>query len=348
MSFRTWSTIITLVLLAVVIFFGWDQIVQAWGILGGVDLWIFLLVIPLQILSYFATGETMTSYLRKKGDLQTTSRLKMTRLALESNFVNHIVPVPGAAAFTYSSWILRKYGVSVSRSTMSQIIRFILIFVSFVIILIFAVIILAFDNKINRLVIILSSLLIFATIGLIAGLLYVMGNHRRIIKMSGWITNATNRIVSICTRGKKKQVLKIKAVEKYFGEIHQDYVEILQDKKILIQPLLWATLANILDATLVFVVFLSLGFWVNPASFFIAFGLSSIVSFFAATPGGSGVYEAIMIGFLTSATGISASIAIAGTLLARATLLSITILFGYLFYQLTVNKYGKVSKPTDI
>jgi len=348
MKFRTWLNIITLVLLAAVVFFGREQIVQAWGILGGVNIWIFLLIIPIQLLSYFATGETMTSYLRKKGDLQTTSRLKMTRLALESNFVNHVVPVPGIAAFSYSSWVLNHYKVSVSRSTMSQIIRFVLIFVSFVLVLIISVIVLAFDNKANRIVLVLSSMIVTATICLVLFMLYAMGNRKRIIRMSGWITRMTNKITSFFTRGRKKQVLKLEVVEKYFGDIHQDYIEIMNDKKILVMPFLWATLANILDALLVLVVFLSLGSWVNPASFFIAFGLSSIISFFAATPGGSGVYEAVMIGFLTSATGVSASVAIAGTLLARATLLTITISFGYLFYQLTINKYGKITKPTDI
>ena len=95
------------------------------------------------------------------------------------------------------------------------------------------------------------------------------------------------------------------------------------------------------------IAFLSLGFWVNPATLFIAFGIASIVSIFSASPGGAGVYEAIMIAFLASA-GVQPDIAIAGTLLARATLLVGTILFGYIFYQLTLNKYGKDSDSTDI
>ena len=348
MKFRTWLNIITIFLLAVVVYFGWNQIVQAFGLLGGVNPWIFLLIIPLQFLSYFATGETMTSYLKKKGDLVTTSRLKMTRLALESNFVNHIVPVPGVASFAYSSWVLNHYKVSANRSTMSQIIRFVLIFVSFVAVLIISVVALAFDNKMNRLVLVLSSMVVTATICLLFFMLFVMGNRERIVRMSGWLTKTTNKIVEFFTRGKKKQILKLEVVEKYFNDIHQDYIEIRNDKKILVKPFLWATLANVLDAMLVFVVFLSLGTLVNPASLFIAFGLSSIVSFFAATPGGTGVYEAIMIGFLTSAAGVPASVAIAGTLLARATLLTITISLGYVLYQLTVNKYGKITKPTNI
>jgi hypothetical protein len=47
-----------------------------------------------------------------------------------------------------------------------------------------------------------------------------------------------------------------------------------------------------------------------------------------------------MIAFLASA-GVPADIAIAGTLVARVTLLLGTVIFGYLFYQLTIVKYGK-------
>jgi hypothetical protein len=47
-----------------------------------------------------------------------------------------------------------------------------------------------------------------------------------------------------------------------------------------------------------------------------------------------------MIAFLAS-TGIPTEVAIAGTLLARVLLMLGTILFGYVFYQLTILKYGK-------
>lgn len=315
--------------------------------MGHVNLWIFALIVPTQLLSYYATGETMFSYLRSKGDLTKISRIKMTRLALESNFVNHIVPVPGAAGFSYLGWMLHHFGVSVSRSTMAQIIRLVLMFVSFVLILIVAVIALVFDNKVNRLIIILSAILIIAAIILTVAVIYIIGNRKRIIKISGWVARTINTITAKLSFGKKRQVLKLDEVESFFNEIHQDYLAISHDKKILLKPLMWSLLANVLDVVLIGIAFMALGFWVNPASLFIAFGLSSIVSVFAVTPGGTGVYEAIMIGFLTSA-GISPDVAIAGTLLARAILLSGTILFGYIFYQLTINKYGKVTKPASI
>ena len=346
MSFRSWITIITFILFALLVYFGWGQITRAWELLGSVNLWIWVLLIPAQLLSYYTTGEMMFSYLRSKGNLQTTSHWQMTRIALELNFVNHILPSGGAAGFSYLGWVLGRHGVSAGRATMAQIIRFVLTFISFVSLVIIAVMILMFDHKVDRVIITVSAALIIAAIGGTAMIIYLIGNHKRLIALSGWVTRTVNKISSILTRGKKANILKLLTVEGFFTELHQDYIEIRHEKKILIRPLFWAIITNLLDVSLILIAFLALGFWVNPATLFIAFGISSIISILSSSPGGAGVYETIMIAFLASA-GVPAEVAIAGTLLARATLLVGTILFGYIFYQLTINKYGKTTNSTN-
>ena len=68
--------------------------------------------------------------------------------------------------------------------------------------------------------------------------------------------------------------------------------------------------------------------------------MAGLAGFLSLTPGGAGVYELIMIFFLTMA-GVSADVAIAGIVLTRAILLTGTIVFGYVFYQHALWKYGK-------
>jgi uncharacterized protein (TIRG00374 family) len=330
-----------------VVFFGRHEIIQAWKLLDSVDLWILALLIPVQLFSYYATAGMIFSYLRSKGDLKKTSHWQMTRMALELNFVHHILPSGGVAGFSYLGWVLRRHGVSISRSTMAQIVRFAMAFVGFVSILVVAAISLALDHQINRTIIIISVAFVVAAIGGIVLAIYVVGNHKRLIKISGWITNTVNGIVSKLTRGKKHQILKLQRVEGFFSELHQDYLGIRRDKRILILPFIWSLLTNILDVALISIAFLALGHWVNPAILFIAFGISSVAGIASAIPGGAGVYEAVMIAFLASA-GVPADVAIVGTLLARVTLVVGTILFGYIFYQLTINKYGKAPSPTSL
>ncbi len=126
----------------------------------------------------------------------------------------------------------------------------------------------------------------------------------------------------------------------FFGELHQDYLSIRKDARILIKPFIWAIIANILDVALIWIAFWSLGYIVSPSILFVAFGVSSLASAISVTPGGAGVYETIMIAFLAS-SNVPPDVAIAGTLLARVTLVLGTIVFGYIFYQFTVLKYGR-------
>jgi len=347
MKFRSWVNIITVILLALAIYFGWDQISQAWGLMGSVDLRIFVLMVPVQFVSYYAVGEVMFSYLRSKGELEKMSRWGMTRIALELNFVNHIIPVPSIAGFSYLGLILQPFGVNAGRVTMAQLIRYATMFISFVMMISISVVLLAFDQGVSRIIIITSGAFIVSAIGATALLIYIIGNRNRIISIANWTARTLNKVIHIFTWGKKHQHLKTHEVETFFVELHQDFIEIRSDKKILLRPFAWALVNNLLDVSLILIAFLALGTFVNPATLIVACGISSFAAIFAATPGGSGVYEAIMITFLASA-GVSPEAAIAGTLLARATLMAGTIIFGYLFYQLTINKYGKTDKSTDL
>jgi uncharacterized protein (TIRG00374 family) len=315
MSFRSWVTIITVILLGLVVYFGWSEIVKAWGLIDDINLWILALLIPVQFFSYYATGGMIFSYLRSKGDLKTTSHWQTTRMALELNFVNHILPSGGAAGFSYLGWVLHHHGVSAARSTMSQIVRFVLTFVSFILILTVAVIALILDHQIDRTIIIISAVLVIAAVIGTFLSIYIISNKRRLERFSSWLTLTVNKVVAKVTRGKKPAVINGKTLDTFFQELHQDYLGILKDKKILIKPMIWAILANLSDVVLISIAFLALGYWVNPATLFVAFGIASISGVFAFTPGGAGVYEAIMIAFLVSA-GVPPDIAIAGTLLA--------------------------------
>jgi hypothetical protein len=251
MTFRFWISVITFILLSIVVILGWGEIVRAWNLLGSVNIWIWLLLIPVQLLSYYATGEMIFTYLRSKGDLKTVSSWSMTRTALELNFVNHIFPSGGAAGFSYLGWVLHRSGVSAGRATMAQIIRFVLTFVSFVMIVIISVITLTFDHKIDRTILMVSSLLIVLAVGGVTAIIYAVGNHKRLVRFSSWLTRVVNNIVSKLTRGKKEKTLVLVSVEKFFTDLHQDYLEIMNDKKILAKPFIWAVVANILDVVFI-------------------------------------------------------------------------------------------------
>lgn len=340
LSFRGWLTIITLALLTVVIIGAWPEILEAWSLLGQVNWYILLLLIPVQLASYYATGGMIFSYLRSKGNLQDMSHWSTTRLALELNFVNHILPSGGAAGFSYLAWVLSKHKVSASRSTMAQIVRFVLTFLSFVMLLIVAIITLALLGHLERASIFVGIALAVAAIGGTFILVWLIRSNVRLQRFSEWLTKTINRFVRWITRGKRRVVVHKELFLEFFGGLHDDYLAIRRERHILVKPFVWATIANILDVSLLWIAFWALGFTLEAPLLFVAYGAASIAGALSVTPGGTGVYEAVMVAFLAS-SGVTPEVAIAGTLLARITLLAGTVAFGYVFYQLRLIKYGK-------
>lgn len=347
MSLRFKINMVTFILLAIVVAFSWKSILQAFGLIGQVNIWIYLLLVPIQLLSYYAISQIMFSYLNKKGDIVELSFLKKARIALELNFVNHIVPVPSIAGFSYFNWVMKRYGVSSSRSSMAYMLRFATSFMSFALLVILSVAVLFYDNKVDKRLISVSAFLVILTIIGVLLSIFAVSNRKRLIWFSGWLTRLTNKIVSFITRGKKRQILQISRVESFLNGFHDDYVSIMADKTILFRPFLWAIVNCSLDIILILVAFISIGSFVNPAVLVITYSFCALAGTFIPTPGGAGAIEAIMISLFIS-TGISAETAIAGTLLARVGLFAGTIIFGYLFYQLTINKYGKIPKSDNI
>lgn len=340
MSIRSWVTLGTFVLIALVVVLGWPEIERAWGLLDKFNIWILMLLVPLQLLGYFAVGEIIFSYLRSKEDLKGVSKWAMLRMALELNFVNHVLPSGGAAGFSYLGWLLSKYGVSGGRAAMAQIIRYVITFIGFVAILCLALVVLTLDNNVNRITLLMSGIIVVVSVGFTFGIIYMLGSRKRLEEFATWLTKTVNGLVRKITRGKKLNILKQEKVDIFFLEVHDDYLKIRQDKKLLKKPFLWSLLLNSIDGMILTVAFLALGIWVSPAVLFVGFGVSWIASVLSVTPGGAGIYEAVMIAFLVS-SGVPTEAAIAGTLLARIILLLVTIIFGYVFYQMTILKYGK-------
>lgn len=318
---------------------------HAWSLLGKVNIWILLLLIPGQIFMYYAGGEMIFSYLRAKKSIDKILPLTLARMALEMNFVNHVLPSGGVSGISYMTWRLGKYGVSSGRATMAQVVRFATGFVAFILLLVVSVFLVTIDGNINRWIILMSSTLVTGMVGLIVAGIYLMSSSKRMSSFALWLTRTVNFVVRRATFRRKMHILDKKKVEVFFGDMHRDYVALREDKKILIKPFLWGLAFTLADIALFLITFWALGAPVNPAPVLIAYGMATIAGFFVVTPGGAGAYEAVMVAFLALA-GLDRGAAIAGIVLTRVILLIGTIVFGYLFYQHAIIKYGKNVKPS--
>ncbi len=331
---------LTLAVLALILFLSRHELVKAWDLLQQANLWLLALLIPFQMVVYYAGGEMIFSYLRSKKIVEHISRFEQTRIALELNLVNHIFPSGGVSGISYTTWRMHKLGVSSGRSTFAQVIRYIMGFLALMTLLVIAVVLLAIDGQANRYMVASSFLFVFVVMGLTSGLVYAFSSKKRLHTISNFLRKIINRIVSVATLGKQKRLLLAGQMEVFFSDMQKDFRELVSDRRLLIKPFLWGIVFTIFDVAMFIVAFWSLGVSVNPAIILIGYGVAGLAGLVAFTPGGAGVYEAIMILFLSMA-GVPAEVAIAGIILTRAILLTGTIIFGYLFYQHALMKYGK-------
>ena len=179
---------------------------------------------------------------------------------------------------------------------------------------------------------------------LVAAIIFLLSSRRRIDKFAIWCHGIINTFIRKASFGRIKKIVQQSTITRFFEELHHDFLALNNDKRLLIKPYLWGLANLIMDAALFLITFWALGVTVNPAIILIAYGVASVAGFFVITPGGAGAYEAIMVSFLAIA-GVTSGVAIAGIILTRVILLLGTILFGYLFYQHALIKYGKNTKP---
>lgn len=340
MSFRSWLNILTAVIILILLWTLRDELVQAWELLGTVNPWILALIIPLQLLSYYAGGAAIFSYLKRRRQADHVSPWEMTRMSLELNFVNHILPTAGVSGVSYMSWRLSKLGISSGRATLAQMVRLVTSFAAFIALLMLAVVAVTLDTGVNRITILAASGLVSATIIGTMVLWYVLDSERRMERFSRGLSRLVNGFGRrVLRRRAKAEILKPEIVKQFFDELQDDYRALKREPRLLFRPFLWGLVFNITEVSLFFFTFLALGTFVNPAAILLALGVAAVVGVFMITPGGAGGYEAMMVLMLTGA-GVPGATAIAGVLLARVILILLTIGSGYVFYHLALRKYG--------
>lgn len=336
-------SVVTFVLIGVIVFFSRHELLHAFHLLGQVNLWILALLIPVQLLMYYSGGEMMFAYLRAKKATEHISPLAQARMALELNFVNHVLPSAGVSGMSYMSWRLGQYHVPAGRTTMAQVVRFATGYASFITLLIIAVLLVTIDGQLNRWIILVSTTLVVLMVTFFGTTIYLISSTKRMNAFSDWAAKTANHLVWRLTNGRKRVVLRAEAMKIFFADMHHDYLELMKDKRLLIRPYLWGLVFTLTDIGVFWVTFWALGQPVNPAPILIAYGVATMAGFVMVTPGGAGAYEALMVAFLAIA-GLDQGTAIAGTVLTRVILLMTTIIFGYLFYQHALIKYGRNKK----
>lgn len=323
---------ITFGALALLLYLVRDQVVETFRSLDDVNLGVLAIMIPAQALNFYAYTRMYQDLLGFLG--QKIKTWPMFRITLELNFVNHVFPSGGVSGFSYFSLRLRPQGVSTAKATLVQVMRFVLIFISFQALLFLGLVTLAFSGAVNNFVLLIAGSI--ATLLLVGTLLvaYIVGSKTRINTFSTAVTKFINRLISI-VRPKHPETISVKRVQTAFTELHENYVLFRQDPQALRRPLLDGLIANVTEIVTLYVVFAAFGFWVNPGAVILAYAVANFAGLIAVLPGGVGIYEALMATVLATA-GVPAGVSLPVIIMYRVLTMLMQLPVGYVLYHKAV------------
>lgn len=332
---KRWKLIINVLTIAALgglIYAVRDQIAETFSQLWQVNSYALLLMIPAQALNYIAYANMYKELFAVLGH---RVRFKFTlRVTSELNFVNNVFPSGGVSGFSYFGLRMRTVGVTSGKATLVQMMRFILLFVSFQILLVIGLLLLAIEGKASGVVILIASSLVTLLFVGTAGLAFIIGSKQRINSFFTFIPKVLNRLIHIFRRS-NPETINVMRFERLFTELHENYMILKKSPGVLKKPLINALLANFAEVATIYVVYIAFGNWVNPGAVIIAYAIANFAGLVSVLPGGVGIYEALMTAVLASA-GIPAGVSLPVTVMYRILNMTMQLPIGYVLYHQAV------------
>lgn len=342
---RNWKIIvnvITIIALVVLMYLIRDQIVQTVRNLGKVNFWVVLLIIPLTFLGYHAQAKV---YQHLFGLLGNKLHYRfLIRAALELNFVNQVFPSGGVSGISYFGVRLRSEELTATKASLVQILKLLLMFISFEFLLIVGLLLMAVEGQANDLVLLvagsISTLLVVGTVGFVL----IIGSERRIHAAFTGITRLLNRLIHIVRPGHPETISTARA-EGIVRDLHHNYKLIESNLRGLRAPFAWSLVVNLAAILSIYCIYVAFGEWVNIGAIILAYSVANFAGLVSVLPGGVGIYEALMTGVLATA-GIPPALSLPVTVMFRVISTVIQLPPGYVLYHQTVHKGGpKGIKP---
>ncbi len=329
---KRWKTALTAVTLIALVGTAYalrNQILETLDNLGKVNIAAVLLIIPLEMLNYISQAKLYQGLFRLLGNRFRTKPL--VGVALELNFVNNVFPSGGVSGFSYLSLRMKGEGVSTAKATLVQMMRFILVFISFQILLFGGLFMLAIVGSASKLTVLVAGSV--ATLMLVGTFLmaFIIGSKQRINDFFTFITKLLNGLIHL-VRPRNPETINISSARHTFTELHENYMELKRRYTELKKPLLFALIANLTEVGAIYVVYLAFGHAVNPGAVIIAYAIANFAGLVSVLPGGIGIYEALMTGVL-AAGGVPPAISLPVTVMYRVLNMSLQLPPGYYLYH---------------
>lgn len=252
-KWRSLITAITFIALGVLIYGVRKDIGGVIENLRKVHATALLLIIPIEALNYDVYTRMYVRFFRILG--QEVRYRDMFKLNLELNFVNHILPSGGISGISYFTVRMRAYKVSGPKSTLSQLMKLLLLYVSFQPLLIIGVFLLALRGHVNNLVMLVAGSLITLLVVGTLGFIYMIESRSRINVVLTALTRVLNKLISLVRR--KPETINIAGAQIAFNELHDNYKLLKENWRQLRVPFLYMMIANATEVAAVYVVYIA-------------------------------------------------------------------------------------------
>ncbi|GAC1392557.1 MAG: hypothetical protein NVSMB46_08760 [Candidatus Saccharimonadales bacterium] len=322
-------TVITIAALFVMIYALRHQILGTIKQLPHVNIAAILLIIPLEIINYHAQTKVYQG-LFKVLDEKIRYRF-MYRVSLEMNFVNNLFPSGGVTGFSYFSVRMKAKDIPAAKSSLVQLMKLVIVFLSFQILLVVGLFLLAVGGKVNELILLITGSIVTLLLVSTFMIAFIVGSKQRIDNFLSYITRIINNIVHIF-RPKHPETINLQRARLMFADLHTNYQQIRNNLKDLKRPLVFGIVANITEISAIYVVYVAFGHWVNPGAVIIAYAIANFAGLVSVLPGGVGIYEALMTGVLATA-GVPAALSLPVTVMYRVVNMVVQMPPGYILYQ---------------
>ena len=310
------------------------QLSQVLDNLAQVHAWALLLMIPIEAFNYHAQTKLYQGLFATLGNK--IIYRSMYEKTLELNFVNNVFPSGGVSGISYFGARMRSDDITAGKATLVQLMKLVLVFVSFEVMLLLGLLLLALGGHVNNLTILvaasLTTLLVVGTMGFA----FIIGSRQRIGAFSSFLTHSVSRLVHIF-RPQTEEKIDFTRVERLFIDLHENYTIFKTHYRELKKPLAYALLANLTEVINIYVVYIAFDHWVNPGAIIIAYAVANFAGLVSVLPGGLGVYEALMTGVLVAA-GVPSVLSISVTVMYRVVNMLIQMPPGYYFYHQTLRR----------
>jgi uncharacterized protein (TIRG00374 family) len=331
-------TLITLIALTILIYGVRKDIGGVIENLGKVNTAILLLLLPIEALNYDMYARLYVGLFKTLG--KKVSYRDMFKVNMELNFVNHILPSGGVSGISYFTLRMRAFGVSGPKATLSQLMKLLLLYISFQPLLILGVLLLAARGHVNNLILVIATAIVTLLVVGTFGFIYMIESRTRINIFLTTLTKILNKLISFIRR--KPETINIAGAQVAFNELHDNYKLFKVNWRDLKGPFLYMLGANITEIAAIYTVYIAFGNYVNLGAVILAYAVANFAGLISVLPAGIGIYEGLMTAVL-AATGIPAAVSIPVTLMYRVLNMAIQLLPGYYFYQKAL-KAGLVNK----